>query len=479
LGGALGLLFAIWGTNLLTAMLAAGPLATGVEDTSINLQLRLDGRLIACVMALCLLTSILFSLAPAFRLSKLPLTAALRGAGGRAGGRFALGKVLVVAQVALALTLLLGAGLLVRTLRNLQAQDTGFDRENLLLAWIAPVRTGRTIPELADFSEAVRTRLSSLPGVSSIGIANGGVLDGSVGGTKSEYVKVEGRAAKPGLQLRLFTTTPGFFATVAAPLLAGRDFTERDSDAAPQVAIINETMARFFFGNENPVGKRFAGRGEEGYPTEIIGVAKDMKAGTPRDQRGVWYVPHRQGARFLRLNWCVTVRTTGAPAVLAASVQQALRELDPRLPILRVTTLNGQLEHVLAQERLIATLASFFGVLAALLSCLGLYGVVSYTVAQRTSEIGIRLALGATPVHVLRKVLQESLGLALVGIALGVPLALALMRLLAARLYGVNPADPFTLTLAVGLMLSIAALAAFAPARRASRVDPMIALRHE
>jgi predicted lysophospholipase L1 biosynthesis ABC-type transport system permease subunit len=238
-------------------------------------------------------------------------------------------------------------------------------------------------------------------------------------------------------------------------------------------------MARFFFGVENPVGKRFRSGGEEGFPIEIVGVVKDAKLGTVRDQRGAWYFPYRQNARLLRLNWCIAVRTPGPPAMAVASVQRALREVEPNLPILRVNTVEGQLEHTLTQERLIAVLSGFFGVLALLLSCLGLYGLISYRVARRTSEIGIRLALGASPAGVLRLVLRESLLLVLAGIAVGLPAAVAVTRGFSSRLFGVGPTDPLTLAAGPCLMLAVAALAAFFPARRARSVDPMSALRCE
>ncbi|MGH9850514.1 MAG: ADOP family duplicated permease [Blastocatellia bacterium] len=480
--GAVGLLFAVWGTNLLAAMLTAGPLSTGIEDNSVALELRLDGRVIACAALLGLLTSLIFGLAPAFRSSKVALTAALKERSASASngrGRFSLGKMLVIAQVALSLVLLVGAGLFVRTLRNLQTQDTGFERNNLLLVWAAPVRTGRTVPALADFAQTVQARLSALPKVKSVSVSTGGLMDGNVRGTQSETLQVQGQTPKPGLTISSLGISPGFFATVGTPLVAGRDFTARDNETAPQVAILSETMARFFFGNENPVGKRFNAMGGAGFPIEIVGVAKDAKLGTPRDQRGAWYFPYRQNARFLRLNWCVAVRTASDSTALTASVNQALRELDPNLPVLRVTTIEGQLNRVLAQERLIATLSGFFGILAVLLACLGLYGVISYTVARRTNEIGLRLALGATPASVLWLVLKESLWLVLGGIALGVPLALAGTRLISTRLFGVSPTDPLTLAVAIFFMVAVATLAALLPARRAASVDPMVALRHE
>ncbi len=479
-GGAVGLLFAFWGTKLLTTMLAAGPLSTGVEDNSVALDLRLDGRVIACNALLCLLTSLIFGLAPAFRSSKVALTAALKERGASSGrARFSLGRALVIAQVALSLVLLVGAGLFVRTLRNLQTQDTGFERNNLLLVWAAPVRTGRTVPALADFAQTVQERLSTLPGVQSASVSTGGLLDGNVRGGQSETLQMHGQPPKPGLVTNSLAVSPGFFATVGMPLIAGRDFTARDTADTPQVAILSETMARFFFGNENPIGKRFNAMGGAGFPIEIVGVAKDAKLGTPRDQRGAWYFPYRQNARFLRLNWCLAVRTTGEPTALAASINQALRALDPNLPILKVTTIEGQLNRVLAQERLIAALAGFFGVLAALLACLGLYGVISYTVKQRTHELGIRMALGAQTRDVLTLILAQGLKLALMGVGIGLLAAFALVRWMESLLFGVRPTDALTFGVVAVALLLVALLACWIPARRASKVDPLTALRCE
>jgi len=364
-------------------------------------------------------------------------------------------------------------------LRNLQAQDLGFDRQHVLLVSTAPVQTGRQGPALADFGQAVRERLAALPGVLSASLSVAGMLNGSDGGNPSEALRVEGQAPKPGLGLGRVAVAPGFFETVGTALVAGRDFTERDTDTAPPVAIISERMARFFFGHENPLGKRFGWPGETGYTTEIIGVVKDARHGTPRDQRGLYYVPYRQQQRLLGAMWVVVVRTAGNPSGITARVRQELRELDPNLPVLRINTIAEQSNDLLVQERLLATLASAFGVLAMLLVCLGLYGVISYAVARRTNELGIRLALGATPAAVLRLVLKENLWLVLVGIALGVSVALAAARLISARLFGISPTDPLTIVAAIALLLAVAALAAFFPARRVARVDPLVALRHE
>jgi predicted lysophospholipase L1 biosynthesis ABC-type transport system permease subunit len=238
-------------------------------------------------------------------------------------------------------------------------------------------------------------------------------------------------------------------------------------------------MARFFFSGQDPVGKRFGPAGEQGYPIEIIGVAKDAKLGTPRDQRGAWYFPYQQNPRFLRLNWCIAVRTSSAPTAASASVLQALRDIEPGLGILRVNTVEEQLSHVLSRERLVAQLAAFFCLLAVLLTCVGLYGLISLRVVRRTAEIGIRLALGATPGSVVQMVVGESLLLVLAGAAMGVPIAIMLTRWLSAWLFGLEHSHASTFAAAILLMLGVAGFAALLPALRARRIDPMVALRTE
>jgi predicted lysophospholipase L1 biosynthesis ABC-type transport system permease subunit len=243
--------------------------------------------------------------------------------------------------------------------------------------------------------------------------------------------------------------------------------------------VINKSMARFFFGDRNPVGQHIGmSSSDSGFPYEIVGVVADGKQGSPRDRRGIEYVPYRQIVGLMR-TMCVEVRTAGAPAGMASRVRQELRAIDPNLPVLRIDTLEQQLDDVLAQERLMATLSAFYGGLATVLACLGLYGVISHRVLRRTNEIGIRMALGARRGDVLKMVLRESLALVVAGTVLGVPVALLATRLIANRLFGVSAGDPVTIGGVVLLMSAVAALAGFLPARRAARVDPLVALRHD
>jgi predicted permease len=488
MGGVIGLLFSVWGTKALAAAMGSGPVPmdSRLPSQSLALDLHPDWRVFTFAAALCLLTGILFGLAPAFRSafrsSGTPLSPSLsaRGAASGDGRRFGLGKLLVISQVALSLLLLIGAGLFVRTLHNLRVQDLGMDRKHVLLVWTAPGQTGRQGAALASFVQNVRERLSVLPGVLSASMSNHGPLEGGdESGGMSEFVKIPGQAPKPGLLLMRVAIAPGFFETAGMPLLAGRSFTELDTDKSPAVVVINASMAHFFFGGQNPVGKHMGMLSSDtGFPYEIVGVVADGKHGTPRDRRGIEYVPYRQSVGLMR-TMCVEVRTAGAPAGMADRVRQELRDIDPNLPVLRIDTFEEQLDDVLAQERLITTLAAGFGGLATLLACLGLYGVMSYMVVRRTNEIGIRMALGARHGDVLNMVLKESLTLVLAGIAIGVPIALAVTRLIANRLFGVGAGDPVVIGSVVLLMTAVATLAGFLPARRAARVDPLVALRHE
>jgi predicted permease len=473
MGGLLGALFAIWGVNVLMKFVDAGP-------NAIDLNLKPEARVFAFTAGLSLLTGILFGLTPALRSSKVALAPALAGRGVASGasGRFGLGKALVISQVALSLVLLIGAALFLRTLRNLRSQDVGFDREHVLLFWTAPDHAGRQGATLARLYEAVQDRLSALPGVRSVSPTAFGLLGGSGG---SPVTNVEGyvRKAQEDQFVPWSLIAPGFFDTVGIRHLLGRDFTAHDTETAPRVAIINESMARYYFGDQNPIGKHFGMRRDVGTPIEIVGVVRDAKYGTLREKNvKMIYIPYRQDL-FHLYDMCVAVRTIGNAQSITALIRDQLRAIDPNLPILKIDTPEAQLDDSLIEERLIAALSGFFGVLAVLLACLGLYGVMSYTAARRINEIGNRLALGATSGEVLRMVLKESIWLVTAGIAIGVPLTLAATRFIATRLFGVSATDPITIALAAALMITVAAVAGLLPARRASRVDPMVALRYE
>jgi predicted permease len=388
----------------------------------------------------------------------------------------------VIAQVALSVVLLVGAILFVRTLRNLKLQDLGIDREHTLLVWTLPDQTGRQGRDLTSIYWAMQERLSTLPGVVSASGSINGVLTGDSGGPA---LRVEGAGADQEIRVNgTATVGPRYFETLGQRLLAGREFTRRDAgpvagtERTARVVIVNESLARRFFGNENPLGRRLVtGRGENAPAYEIVGVVSDARYRTPRENDGlVTYWPVEDGGRLPRL--CMIVRAAGSPASIASRVRQEIRAIAPTLPILKIDTVDEQLDDLLFQERLITNLTAFFGGLAVLLACLGLYGVMSYTVAQRTREIGLRLALGATPAGVFRLMLRESLLLVLAGIAIGIPVMLAVMRLVASRLFGLSAHSLPTLFAASALLILVALLACWLPAKRAAKVDPMVALRH-
>jgi predicted permease len=489
MGGAFGLVFAAWTSNALAEGVASGPVSLdpGVPS-GVSFNLQLNSRPLVLTAGVCFLTGILFGLAPALRGSKTALAARLTGRSasgiseGLGGGRLRLPKLLVVGQVALSLVVLVGAGLFVRTLRRLRSQDLGFERNHVLLVWTLPGVTGRHGPALGELWHAVQERLSALPGVTSVSASNRGLLDGHTT-ANTTALRIEGQnPVDIGIPGAWSYVAPGFFETMGIPLVAGHDLTDRDNGTATPVVIINESMARYYFGDQNPIGRRVGYPFDTGTPREIAGVVKDFVDDSPRQsRRGMSYFPYRdRSATDPRIGgMCVGVRAGGDPLAVAATVRRELQDLDPSLPVLKIDTVDQQLDDVLAQERLIAALSCFFGAITALLGCLGLYGVVSYGVERRTNEIGIRMAMGATRAGVLGMVLSESMLLVLAGLAIGLPAALAATRLISSRLYGVSAADPLTIVDAILLMVAVAALAGFIPARRASKVDPMVALRFE
>jgi predicted permease len=481
IAGLTGLLFSVWGTKVLALAGTSGPVVMDVRLASnwISFDLHPDWRVFLFTFALCLITGVLFGLAPAFGLLKRSLAPTLAGRGSTTGGpgRLGPGRLLVVSQVSMSLLLVVGAGLFLRTLANLRAQDLGIERQRLLLVWSAPSGQDAALSALI---QTIQARLSALPGVLSASMTSHGFLQGDDGGGMSEFLRIQGQEPKPGMRGINVAVSPGFFNTAGMRIVAGRDFSPRDIQSSPKVAILSESAVRFFFGEENPIGKRLKARpADPGYPYEIVGVASNAKYGTVRDGRFIEYLPVLQNPALMRSKMCIAVRTAGNPMSVAASVRRELRDIDPNLPVLRMDTVEEQLDSVLAQERVIATLTTFFGALTLLLACMGLYGVISYAVARRTGEIGLRIALGATSGVVMRQVLRESILLAAAGIVIGTLAAFAAARLLSSRLFGVEATDPRTFAACIALMILVTLLGGFLPARRASSVDPVEALRHE
>jgi len=476
IGGVAGLFFARFCARALLAYLP--------EQTRVALDVAPDARVLGFTLAISVLTGLLFGLAPAWQSTRGDLTASLKDQTGASAGRsrLALNKLLVVTQVALSLFLLIGAGLFVRSLRNLMSLDTGFDHENLVQFSIDP-GGGYNLAQRVNLNKEMLSRLEALPGARSATLSNSGLLS-PYGTITAVTIPGDTRRAEENPPCWVLKAGPRFFETMKMPILAGREFGPQDERPAPQGnqsvanaplhAVINQAMAHYFFGDENPVGKRFINSGQE---LEIIGVAKGAKYRNLREPPShTFYLYYLEQPTSSDMT--LHLRTGGDPIDYAATVQRLVREIDPQLQVVELRTMTDVVAESLMQERFIAQTASAFSLFALLLACVGLYGVMSYAVTRRTNEIGIRMALGATVHDVTRLVMREVMALVVLGVGIGMTAALATTRFVSTMLFGLTPTDPPTLTLATSLMIGVAALAGYLPARRASRVDPMIALRH-
>ena len=483
LGGAVGLVLAFWGTDLLVALMASG-------RETFSLSVTPNPRVLAFTVSLSLLTGVLFGLSPALRSTRVDLTPALKEspgtlpgvAQGRRGLRLGLGKALVVMQVALSLLLLVGAGLFVRTLVNLESVNTGFNQRNLLLFGIDPTQDGYKGQRLADFYRELTRRLGALPGVRSVTMSWNTLI---AGGVTINGVYIQGYTPKPGEkddQVETYANRvgPNFLETMEIPLVLGRGIGEGDRETAPKVAVVNEQFVRRFLGGGNPLGRRFGfGERKTSGDIEIIGVAANAKYNDLRKEApATVYVPSLQDLEGLGPTH-FEVRTACDPLEMAPAVRRVVRDLDPNLALFEMHSQVDQINVALHQERLFARLTSFFGVLAAVLACVGVYGIMGFAAIQRTREIGIRMALGASRGGILGMVLGETCLLVAIGIAIGILVALGASRLISTLLYGLRPTDPVTITVAALLMVAAAAFAGYIPARRAAKVDPMVALRYE
>jgi macrolide transport system ATP-binding/permease protein len=477
LGGALGVLVAIWGMRFLTLLLANG-------RANFTLHADLNWHVVGVAAALSLLTGVLFGLAPAMHATRVDLIPALKET--RAGQptarhsswRISPSHVLVVGQIAISLVMLVAAGLFVRTLSNLQSIELGFNRENVLLFQLDARKAGHKDPEIAAFYADLRKRFSAIPGVRSASLERASLIQGEHG------LPIGVPGSPPNPANRFLTVGPAFFTTMQIPILAGRDFEESDRPGSPPVAVINEVFAKANFGDRNPLGQhltlREAGEGARlARDMEIVGISRNARyGGLTRAIPPVVYMPYDQG--YPQPDQMVyALRTSGDPLRYVNSVREIVRQADAGVPVSEVRTQAADIDQTLNQEIVFAELCSGFAILALVIAGVGLYGTVSYNVARRTGEIGIRMALGAQRGGVVRMVLREVLVLVAGGLAIGTATALGTSKFVASFLYGMRANDPLTLTLAVMTLLSTALVAGYAPARKASRIDPMIALRQE
>ena len=475
IGALLGVVFAWLGTEgLLRLVSEDGSRAPVAVDT--------DFRLMAFVAMVSVATAILFGSVPAWRSLRASLVTSLAGRRASADpSNQRVGSLLVVAQVAVSLVLVMSAGLFLRTLTNLRSVDLGFVPERLVILNVNPRAAGYRSEQVSSLTERLLVRLKSEPGVTAVSFSDNGVMYGR--DSHTNLIRPEGLVAgKEGYPRVAFDIVgPNYFSTLAIPLAAGRDFTERDDPQSPPVITINEEMATRFFPGANPVGRRLMwGPSGEASVLEIIAVARDVKQRSPRDEKQLrFYLPYAQRPTYEFSSVQFLVRTASDSAAMLPMLQRAIVAEEPRLSADGVYVANELIDRSLVQERMIAKLSIAFGALAVGLACIGLYGLIGYQVVQRTNEIGIRMALGAQRTQVLWATLRRALIWTTAGVALGIPLALTASRAAESLLFDLNPMDVLTLSAAAAIMVMLGAVAAYIPARRASRVDPLIALRYE
>ena len=473
IGGVCGVLLAQWGVTVVVNLVA----------TEAPLDTRPDVGILAFTAGVSIVAGLLFGLVPAVQASRTDLSSAMKEKSRTARGfwRVSLSAALVVMQVGLSLVLLTGAGLFVRSLAKLQQYDVGFERANMLLVSIDPRLGGYKPTELSSLYQQILDRVSMVPNVQSVSMATYSPLSGN---QRSSSIVVPGLTLPSGDDpvVEDMLVGPKYAETLGVPLLRGRDIEIRDTATGPRVAVVNETFVERYLKDQNPIGRTFTFDDEtdQGAALEIVGVIGDVKSQDTREPivpavyRPILQIQHQSA---YRVN--IQVRTTGDPTAVTAAVRQMINQVDDKLPIFEVTTMDEQISERLNQDRLIAQLVSFFGALALILACIGLYGVMAQAVARRTNEIGIRMALGAKGGNITWMVLRETLMMVVAGLVLGVPAALLSARLIASQLFGLSPTDPLTLAGAAMILTVVALLAGYIPARRASRVDPLTALRYE
>ena len=467
-GGALGTLLAVWGTLAVSRLLAGSP-------DGLRYNTSLDLTVLALTFALTLVTALLSGLLPAWRAGQVDPVAGLKSRGSLGTPRLQAGKILVTAQIALSVLLLAGAGLYVRTVVNLVRINPGFATENLLLFQLNPRAAGLRGAAATAFFERTQDALGKIPGARAVALMHNKLLAGSMSGgsffTLPAHPELTGEKAPRAHRLEVSET---FFATMEIPMVLGRGLSAADVDSAPKVVVVNQTFVRNYFPSEIPVGQALKVGTVEWRIVGVCGDAKytDLKVEVPPTV----YFSYRQsgpGRAYL------AVRTALPPLTLVAAARKIVAGVDPNVPLADITTQAAARDSRMSQEKMFATLVSALAALAVLLSCIGLYGLMAYNVTRRTSEIGVRMALGASRRDIAWPVLREALRLAGIGVAVGVPAAVGLAQLIKSQLYGVPTYDPLTFVASTLVLLAVAVGAAWLPARRAARIDPIVALRAE
>ena len=481
LGGVAGLALATWGAGLLLEFFRT-------PDNTLTVSATPDLRVLGFTLLVALATGVLFGLAPALQSARPQLAPTLKNeAGAVAGGSSVrLRKALVVSQVALSLLLLIGSGLFIRSLHNLMTINPGYDVTHLVSFSVSPKMNGYEGVRSKEFSKALRERVTQLPGVSAAGFGGIGLLEG---GSWNSGITIEGHTAKTDERVVSYNNmiSPGYFDALGMKIVAGRNFDIRDEkmtavaqDTPPAVVIVNQAFVKRYLGDRYPLGIHIGFGRDPGTPTpiEIVGVVTDAKYRSLRNETEPQAFFPFLASPEIR-DFTMYVRTASAPEAMFASLRRAVQELDANLPLYAMQTFESRVERSVSNERLIAGLSSVFGVLATLLAMIGLYGVMAYVVAQRTREIGIRIALGAIARDVGGMILRDVAVLVGVGLAIGLPAAWMLGRYVETQLFGITPNDPLTMAAAVAALMFVAALAGVIPARRAARINPVRALRHE
>jgi len=479
IGGAVGLLAAFWGTRILLSVARLNVDQSG-------LHVNPDLKILLFTLGICVLTGILFGVVPAIRALHIELNATLKnaapGAVGGAARGFHWGKILVASQVALSLLVLFAAGLLVRSMQNLKNLDLGYNREKILIALLDPPTAGYdTSQKINNLDQELRERMARLPGVKEVTSSELGLFYNAEGATSVASESYKGPDNDPKNVSYFERVAPNYFQVLGIPIIAGRAIGPQDTASSQLVAVVNESFAKQYFPGQNPVGRTFWWDDSEHRDKriQVVGVVKDVvDRGLKTKPRRRHYFAIAQAEDALGL-LCLEIRTVGDPAGLMDTVRTEVRNFNPGLPIDNLRTLDRAIDSSISNEIIIAKLSSFFGVLALILASIGLYGVMSYTIAGRTRELGVRIALGAQRNDVLTLVLREAMLLVLVGIAVGVPASIASSRIIASMLYGLKPYDPIAMAVVISLLAGVGALAGFIPARRATKVDPMVALRYE